>query len=163
MSMGSPRKCKFRCLGLVGFLLVLSGMVWGEVPKSRWAAVVAYGGGGVRYTPTRPFNLESRVLFGDGMAVSVRGAFQWDREDWKFRPLAGLEFSVLAPVHGKGERGETLALFMGGEVRLAPRLTFQLDVGPAALRIQEENSKKEEWDYQNVLNVSLNWYFGKLI
>ncbi|MBK8575742.1 MAG: hypothetical protein IPN90_08710 [Elusimicrobia bacterium] len=150
-------------LGVVFSTLFMSEPVRGEVPNGRWAAVAAFGGAGVRFTPTPRVSLESRVLYGDGVGVSVRGGMQWDKEGWKIRPLAGLEASVLAPFHGKGERGESLVLYMGGEIRLARPLTFQMDIGPALLRLHDENSKKEEWEYQNVLNVSLNYYFGKRV
>lgn len=135
----------------------------GEVPNGRWAAVAAFGGAGVRFTPNPRVSLESRVLYGDGAGVSARGGMQWDKEGWKIRPLAGLEMSILAPFHGKGEQGESVLLYVGGEIRLAQPLTFQVDIGPAMLRVKDKNSKKEEWDYQNVLNASLNYYFGKRV
>lgn len=136
---------------------------WGDVPNGRWAAVAAYGGAGIRYTTTRLINFEGRVLFGDGMAVSARGAFQWNKEGWKIRPLGGLEMSFLRPRNGKGESGESLLVFVGGEMRLAKRLTFQVDIGPALLRIHDKDSKKDEYEYENILNVSLNYYFGKSV
>ncbi len=153
-----------RCLGFAGLLWGGSGVAWGEVPNGRWAALAAYGGAGIRYTTPRLINMEGRVLFGDGMAGSLRGAMEWDHEGWKVRPLAGLEASVFAPIHGNGQHGQSLAMFMGGEVRLTRRLTFQMDIGPALFHVWESQSKKAEgWDYQNVLNISLNYYFGKTV
>lgn len=152
-----------RVIALVVFAILGTGVVFGEVPNRRWAAVAAYGGAGIRYTATPKVNVESRVLFGEGIALSARGAMQWNRPEWKVTPLAGLEMSVIAPFQGKGEHGQAISLFFGGEVPISRRWTVQVDLGPALLRIQGENSKEYDWDYQNVLNLSLNYYFGKAV
>ncbi len=143
---------------MLGFAGVNS---WAEFPNHRWAVLGTYGGAGLRYAVSPRISGEGRVLLGDGLAFSGRGTYLMEKPGWKVRPLGGMEMSVLSPYRGEGQRGVALLLFVGGEVRLGKRLTFQVDMGPAGLRVKEENGHKEEWDYQNVLNVSLNYYFGK--
>lgn len=145
---------------MLGFAGVNS---WAEFPNHQWAVLGTYGGAGLRYAVSPRISGEGRVLLGDGLAFSLRGSYLWEKEGWKIRPLAGAEVSVLTPFRGEGHQGAAFLLFVGGEVRLAKRLTFQVDMGPAALRVREGNGQKEEWDYQNVLNVSLNYYFGKKV
>lgn len=149
---------------VITLFLAISGVKsWAEFPNHRWTALATYGGAGLRYAMSPRISGEGRFLIGDGLAVSARGSYLWEKEGWKIRPLAGAEVSVLAPFRGEGHQGAAVLMFVGGEVRLAKRLTFQVDMGPAALRVQEESGQKEEWDYQNVLNVSLNFYFGKKV
>ncbi|MBP9699505.1 MAG: hypothetical protein KBD85_05755 [Elusimicrobia bacterium] len=148
----------------IALFLGFSGLKsWAEFPNHRWAALATYGGAGLRYALSPRISGEGRVLMGDGLAVSLRGSYLWEKESWKIRPLAGAEVSVLSPFRGEGHQGAAFLLFVGGEVRLAKRWTFQVDMGPAVLRMREEDGQKEEWDYQNVLNVSLNYYFGKKV
>lgn len=163
-----PIKGRGRFLGKakqwVATASVLIGMcagVRGEVPEWRWAAIGTFWGAGMRYSATKRMSVESRVLVGDGTAVSLRGTAHWDKEYRKIRPLAGIEVSVLAPVHGKGEKGQSGGLYVGGEIHLIPRLAIQLDIGPTLLRLQNPSTKKNEWEYENVLNISANYYFGK--
>lgn len=158
---------KQRVMLLKGAIALIFGFAgvnsWAEFPNLRWAVSGTYGGAGLRYVFSPRICGEGRILIGDGLAASARGSYLWEKEGWKIRPLAGAEMSVLAPFRGEGHQGGAVLMFVGGEVRLAKRLTFQVDMGPAALRMQEENGQKEEWDYQNVLNVSLNYYFGKKV
>lgn len=146
-------------VAMAGALAWMCGDVRGEVPDRRWAAIGTFWGAGLRYVATERMSVESRILVGDGMAASARGTIHWDRPFRKIRPLAGLEMSVLAPFHGKGEKGQSLGLFVGGEIHIAPRVAVQLDIGPAMLRLQNPTTKKDEWEYDNVLNISVNCFF----
>lgn len=159
----SYRAKAFFSLWILCFMFFTNILSGAEFPNRPWAAVAGFGVAGLRFSPTPKTHFESRFLFGDGVGVSLRGAFHWNRRDWKVRPLLGLEVSALTPFHGSGEKGQTALLFVGGEVPLARRLTLQADVGPAVLHLHETDSQEYSWDYQNVMNVSLNYYFGGLV
>lgn len=142
-------------------LLCAGSLVGGEIPLRRWAVLGTFGGAGVRWTPQPALHFESRLLLGDGIAGSLRGAWQWPNSDWKIRPLAGLELSRFSTYQGQGEEGHSLVTLVGGEARLSNRWSIQFDAGPGVFRLQNDNNEKDSYEYENVFNVSLNYYFGK--
>jgi hypothetical protein len=143
--------------------LALTGSGWAQDLDYRWGVGLNLPGLGVRYFPLKATAVELRVQGEENVFVAGTRIYQYWGQFGHLRAFAGAEADLISAKgelsQGRGWAGEVMT---GVEFFFWEPFSLQADLGPAWVFLRDESTGLQaggspEW----VVNVGLNWYFGK--
>ncbi len=128
----------------------------------RWAIGLNSPGVGVRYFMTRRYSMEFRA---QAVSSAAAAGFRVTRSflvGKRISPCGGIESDY---VWFDGERGKGTGFvgeaFVGAEYYFTNRFSAQLDVGPAYVWLKDKDTQTTEKSVDYIMNIGINFYFGK--
>jgi len=135
---------------------------YGEPGRGDVALGVNFPGFGARCFLSDRTALELKGQFEtNAMVGGLRGYYYFSRKS-KCPLFAGLEGDYVK-FKGDSSKGTGLAaeLFVGGEYFFAKRLSFQLDLGPTLVSLDDKDTSESVNGLEYVANFGINYYFGR--
>jgi len=157
------KKLVLSCLILCIFTAIGAAYpAYGEDISSRFGVGLNWPGLSVKYGLSPAFAIEARYqnesdinVFGPRIYYVLKGLD-------KLNLFAGAEADYLTFTgdvsKGTGSAGE---IFVGGEYFINRNLSFQLDMGPAYISLNDANTSESVNGIETIVNLGVNYYFGK--
>jgi hypothetical protein len=133
-----------------------------DIGKGTCGLGLNYPGFGLKYFLSNDYALEAKAQFQDGNDLGGLRLYRYFRPDSKMFLFLGVESDYVRfkgdLSKGSGYFGE---VFAGIEYFMSSHFALSMDAGPAYVSLKDQNYSLSASGMEYVLNVGINYYFGK--
>lgn len=146
----------------VFFFLSAAGSVTASEKQKFLGLGINYPGINIKWLASDKFALEGKYQSANDISVAGLRGYYYLNPSSLYMLFVGIEGDRVT-FDGDDSKGNGIAgeIFFGLEYPFSRSMTFQFDVGPAFISLEDDSTNETETGLEGIVNFGIYYYFGK--